>query len=201
MITEFPWLPWILLPGVGALIGYATNWLAIKMLFHPRQRRWGLQGLLPRRQPDLADSVGRIVAEDILHPDLLLSKLDEVDLGPAFSRLADRALERKVDDLRKIPLIGAFITPERLGSIRNALVDELEKSQPAIIGELKSMVRQRIDVHSLVRERLESLDLSDLEAMVQRVAAKEFRAIEAWGAVLGTLIGLAQALLLMGLGG
>lgn len=200
-MTELPWLPWILLPGVGALIGYATNWLAIKMLFHPRQPRWGLQGLLPRRQADLADSVGRIVAEDILHPDLLLSKLDEVDLSPAFSRLADRALERKVDDLRKIPLIGAFITPERLGSIRNALVDELEKSQPAIIGELKSMVRERIDVHSMVRERLESIDLAELESLVQRVAAREFRAIEAWGAILGTVIGLVQVLILVGLGG
>ena len=51
-------LPWIMLPLVGAGIGYATNWLAIKMLFHPRNPRFGLQGLLPRRQDEIAESVG-----------------------------------------------------------------------------------------------------------------------------------------------
>ncbi|HIG06696.1 MAG TPA: DUF445 domain-containing protein, partial [Planctomycetes bacterium] len=28
-----PWLPWVVFPLVGALIGWATNWLAVKMLF------------------------------------------------------------------------------------------------------------------------------------------------------------------------
>ncbi|TVR42958.1 MAG: DUF445 family protein [Planctomycetota bacterium] len=189
-------LPWIMLPIVGAVIGYATNWLAIKMLFHPRQPRFGLQGLLPRRQEELANSVARIVAEELLSPDHLLAKLDGVDLSPAFSRLADRALERRVEDLRKIPLIGGFITAERLSTIRDALVDELRKAQPSIINELKSMAGASIDVYAIVRDRLMGFDLMQMERLVHQVARKEFRAIEIWGAVLGTLIGLAQAGLL-----
>lgn len=190
------YIPWIMLPLVGAGIGYATNWLAIKMLFHPRHRRLGLQGLLPRRQADLAHSVGQIVANDLLSIDHLLSRLDDVNLTPAFERLAERALERRVDDLRKIPLIGGFITTDRLSSITSALVDELSKAQPAIINELKSLAKDRIDVYTLVKERLLSLDLLQMESLVHQVARREFRAIEIWGAVLGTVIGLAQAGLL-----
>ena len=60
------WLPWVLLPVVGAIIGFATNWLAIKMLFHPRKPRFGVHGLLPRRQADLAKNIGAIVAEELI---------------------------------------------------------------------------------------------------------------------------------------
>ena len=61
MLQDHPLLPWIVFPLVGALIGYATNWLAVKMLFRPRQP-WGagvlkFQGVVPRRQEALADSI------------------------------------------------------------------------------------------------------------------------------------------------
>lgn len=190
-------LPWIMLPLVGAGIGYATNWLAIKMLFHPRKPRFGLQGLLPRRQGEIADSIGRIVATELLSVDSLLDKLDDVDLGPSFEKLAEGALESKVEDLQKIPLIGSFITTDRLGSISKALVDELKKAQPTIINELKKIANEKIDIHQLVRERLESFDLIQMENMVHQVARKEFRAIEIWGAVLGIIIGLVQASIFM----
>ena len=186
-------LPWIMLPVVGAGIGYATNWLAIKMLFHPRQPRFGLQGLLPRRQDEIAESVGRIVANDLLSIDSLLAKLDDVDLGPSFEKLANSAIERRVEDLRKIPLIGGFITPERLGSITGGLIEELKKSQPAIIAELKKMAQERIDVQALVQERLESFDLMQMEQMVHQVAPPRIPRHRNLGAILGIIIGLVQA--------
>ena len=194
------YLPWIMLPLVGAGIGYATNWLAIKMLFHPRKPRCGLQGLLPRRQGEIADSVGHIVAAELLSVDSLLDKLDDVDLGPSFEKLANSALENKVEELQKIPLIGSFITADRLGSISQALVDELKKAQPTIINELKKIANEKVDIHQLVRERLESFDLMQMENMVHQVARKEFHAIEIWGAILGVVIGLAQAGLLFAIG-
>ena len=53
------------LPLVGASVGYATNWLAVKMLFHPRApvRVLGLTflGLIPRRRKEIAASVAATV--------------------------------------------------------------------------------------------------------------------------------------------
>ena len=65
----------------------------------------------------------------------------------------------------------------------------------------KTMILSRADPHVLqVRERLESFDLMQMENMVHQVARKEFHAIEIWGAILGVVIGLAQAGLLFAIG-
>ena len=79
-------------------------------------------------------------------------------------------------------------------------MDELKKAQPTIINELKKIANEKIDIHQLVRERLESFDLMQMERMVHQVARKEFRAIEIWGAVLGIIIGLVQATIFLFVG-
>ncbi|WP_338470533.1 DUF445 family protein [Niallia sp. XMNu-256] len=67
---------------VGAIIGGATNWLAIKMLFHPYHpiyiRGWRLPftpGLIPRRRQELAIQLGRLVVNYLLTPDSFRKKL------------------------------------------------------------------------------------------------------------------------------
>ncbi|HEX3134039.1 MAG TPA: DUF445 family protein, partial [Planctomycetota bacterium] len=70
------WVPWVMLPTVGGAIGWATNWVAIKMLFHPRKPTMGMQGLLPKRQQELATSVGDVVGNELVPTDELLKGLD-----------------------------------------------------------------------------------------------------------------------------
>ena len=69
-MSENPWLPWIVFPLVGALIGYATNWLAVKMLFRPhRPKGFGplrFQGVVPRRQEALAESIAETVQDELI---------------------------------------------------------------------------------------------------------------------------------------
>ena len=53
-----------LMPVISALIGWGTNVIAIRMLFWPRKpvpiplTRWELWGLLPKRQAEIASSIG-----------------------------------------------------------------------------------------------------------------------------------------------
>ena len=50
----------LLLPIIAALIGWSTNYLAVKMLFHPRLplriMGFSIQGVFPKRQKQLADT-------------------------------------------------------------------------------------------------------------------------------------------------
>ncbi len=61
---------WWLLPILGVLVGYVTNWVALWMIYEPPEpRRWGpfrCQGLFIRRQHDVAEVYARIVADEIL---------------------------------------------------------------------------------------------------------------------------------------
>ncbi len=63
----------ILLPLIGAFIGYATNFVAIKMLFFPRKPYFifGLRipftpGLIPKKRKDLIDKISTVVALKII---------------------------------------------------------------------------------------------------------------------------------------
>jgi len=50
----------LIMPFIGAAIGLFTNWIAVKMLFHPRKKKFGIQGLIPKRKKDIAKRVGEI---------------------------------------------------------------------------------------------------------------------------------------------
>jgi uncharacterized membrane protein YheB (UPF0754 family) len=191
------WLPWILIPLIGACIGYITNWVAIKMLFHPRQRRMGFQGLIPRRQDELAQKIGSVVGADIVHLDKLAEPLKNADIKPILDDLIETALKTKVTEWQQIPLIGAFITEERVASIRDGIIDEIIKNQPAMIERMTAFAEEHIDISKIASDNVANFDLDRLENLAHHVARTEFRAIEAWGAVLGLIIGLIQVALLV----
>ena len=61
---------WWVLPVVGASVGYITNWIALKVIFNPVQKRrlgpFELQGLFIQRQPEVARAYGREVAQNTI---------------------------------------------------------------------------------------------------------------------------------------
>jgi uncharacterized membrane protein YheB (UPF0754 family) len=94
----------ILIPLIGFIIGYSTNYIAIKMLFHPRNKILGIQGILPKRRKQLAQRIGDVSIE------LIPSKLREIE---------------------KIPIIGTATMQYIKDSVENQInslsLDELEK--------------------------------------------------------------------------
>jgi len=59
-------------PAIGAVIGYFTNYLAVKMLFRPyKPKKIGSKvlpftpGIIPKRQPQLAKAIGKAVGEEL----------------------------------------------------------------------------------------------------------------------------------------
>ena len=62
----------------GAAVGYLTNWLAIQLLFRPyRPVKWlgGLQGLIPKRQPDLADTLAEEIPANLIPSDRIIFQI------------------------------------------------------------------------------------------------------------------------------
>ena len=61
---------WWVLPIAGTIIGYATNWLAISMIFEPieprRVGRFTWQGLFLKRQDAASEVYAHIIADEIV---------------------------------------------------------------------------------------------------------------------------------------
>lgn len=73
---------------VGAVIGYITNWLAIKMLFRPhKELRIGkfrvpfTPGLIPKEKYRIAKSVGETIGEHLLTKETIIKSLCSEDMN------------------------------------------------------------------------------------------------------------------------
>lgn len=72
----------ILKPVIGAIIGYSTNWLAIKMLFRPYKEKYigkvklpFTPGVIPRERGRIAKSLGQAVGQKLLTEDVIKQEL------------------------------------------------------------------------------------------------------------------------------
>ncbi len=92
-LSEFPFWPYIIPPIAGAIIGYFTNYLAIRMLFRPLHKKYFLgmtipltPGIIPARRRDLARRIGDMVGDHILTRDVIFEKLQSPAVDDALFR-------------------------------------------------------------------------------------------------------------------
>ncbi|MGK0309602.1 MAG: uncharacterized membrane protein YheB (UPF0754 family) [Lentimonas sp.] len=189
-----------LTPFITATIGWVTNWLAIKMLFHPRKPLrlffWKWQGLIPRRQQQLAAESAEIIEREILQQHLILSEIKKIELSPYLEKTAKKLVwERIGPELRAIPLLGNFINDGILAKFETIATAEIKKESGPLVEQVATEFESSVDLKSLIENNIAAFDLQRLEEIVNHVATREFRAIERLGAVLGFLIGCVQVAL------
>ena len=189
-----PLSTWIGAPLIGAFIGYVTNWLAVKMIFRPIRPVSVLgikvQGLIGRRHRELAQSIGRAVGGHLLSHKDIVKSFNQIDLESLLTEVLDKGLQPKVSQLRALPLIGGFLTPERVADLRAALVSGILEHKELIRDRIEGAVEQALDVQTLVAEKVAEFPVERVEKMILEVSSRELRAIELLGGVLGGLIGL-----------
>ena len=123
-------ISWIAPPLLGAIIGYGTNRLAIRMLFRPLEpkRFWGRRipftpGIIPKSRDELAASVGSIVAKDLLSPDALRKHLDNPDFRAS---LQSWIAEQRATLMRR-PLLPRLV-PDSVRAANNLLSATAEQA-------------------------------------------------------------------------
>ena len=96
------WVDWVVTPLVGAVIGWCTNWIAIKMLFRPHteKRIFGIKlpftpGLIPKGRGKLAKTLGGTLGANVLTPEVLGNAI----ASPAVRDKINEALETGVSAL------------------------------------------------------------------------------------------------------
>ncbi|MCB9892442.1 MAG: DUF445 family protein [Planctomycetes bacterium] len=183
-------------PLIGALIGYGTNYVAVRMIFRPR-RAWNLgfvklQGLLPRRKQAFAASIGAAVETHLFSQEDIARLLQRPDIHRAIEQGVDRRMQDLIDGIvEKVPMARMFLQGALVEQVR-AKILELAESMMVDVG---TYIEDSVDMHAMIREKIENFDLDTLERIVLDVASRELRFIELAGAVLGALVGTAQMFL------
>ena len=107
---------------MGGIVGYFTNYLAIRMLFQPKKGKvLGWAGLVPRNQPQIARSLGKSVQKNLLAPEVIINYLQEkklVDQGA-------KKLSEWIDNTLQNPHSRAEFT--------GAIIDFLKENGPSLL--------------------------------------------------------------------
>jgi uncharacterized membrane protein YheB (UPF0754 family) len=110
---------------MAGVVGYYTNYLAIKMLFQPKQGKvLGWEGLVPKNKKKIAVSLGNSIQNRLLHPEILLSYMYEKNLV----EVGMQKLAKQVDEAIRNEEIRAKITSK--------IVTILKEKGPEIITQL-----------------------------------------------------------------
>jgi uncharacterized membrane-anchored protein YjiN (DUF445 family) len=83
--------------GGPAAVGYWTNWIAIKMLFHPRRKNAIWQGLIPARRAELIESISDGVLQRLISPEIVRDYLRQTDLLKTFVHNTLAGIKETVD--------------------------------------------------------------------------------------------------------
>ncbi|HIE71757.1 MAG TPA: DUF445 family protein [Planctomycetes bacterium] len=187
---------WIAIPVIGGLIGFTTNWLAVKMIFRPVKPRrflfFKLHGLIARRQQEIAKAIGNVVGNHLVEHKDVIKSLNKLDFGVILGKVLDMGLGPKIQELRSLPLIGGFLTEERIADIKLSITQSIMDHKDAVLDEVEKGLSQGLDVAKLVEDKVASFEILKLESLILEVANRELRTIVVLGGVLGVMIGLMQ---------
>jgi uncharacterized membrane protein YheB (UPF0754 family) len=187
----------ILIPVIAGLIGWGTNYLAVKMIFHPYQPVrvlfFTFWGVIPRRQKELAASIAQTIEENLIsHKDfsaVLASSDIEEEIEQFVRTQIDLFLRAKISDQ---PVIGPLVHGALAPTLEKLLINEFRDLIPLFLDDLMQKVESRVNFREIIRRKIESFELEKLERMVYEIASRELKAIEIWGGVLGFIVGLLQ---------
>ena len=195
----------ITIPIVSAFIGYVTNYIAVLMLFRPHRpiRCMGisLHGLVPRRQKEIAASLGAMIERDLLSHEDIQAALANADTTLEATAFLNEQVDLFIQNLSaQNPMIGMFVQGPLLEQVKGMLATQMSQKFPDFMGRVVEKVEDRIDVSEIVRTKIEKFDLSKLEAIIYEISSRELKTIEVLGGVLGFIVGLGQVAIMLVLG-
>ena len=189
LVQMFAWAglprPWTL-PVAGALVGYATNWVAIKLVFEPVEPvavgPFAVQGLFGKRQAEVSDEFSAFLAARVLTSPRLIAELAGGKHRAGFERLLRRAVPWPVPD-----------------AVVAAAAEGLRELAANPAHPAHAYVDARLGLEATLAARLRALPAADFEQLLHPVFQEDEVILVAIGGVLGAAAGLAQ--LRLGWGG
>ena len=168
------------LPVAGAVVGYVTNWIAIKLLFEPAEPinigPFVLQGLFESRQSEVSEEFGHFMQTRVLTSAQLLSALaneNEKDLYDFLRRQLP-------------PPIPKHIVQAAVKAIRTVAANPEEHP------ELHAYITHALDIEETLSSRLKMLSPTIFEDLLHPVFKEDEIILIVVGGILGALAGLVQ---------
>ncbi len=198
---NFPF--WWILPLGGLLVGYVTNWLALKLIFRPlKPLNLGIvtfQGLFIKRQPQVADAYGKLVANEILTMNNIAAYVMQ---GSSADHLIEQLQEQLTEEIDKAaglnkPLLTLASSKEKYEKIRADIAEEFMRILPKELKAIEAPLHKKIALEDELRTKMKAMTSLEFEGTLRPVFQQDEWILIVVGGILGAGAGCLQLLMLL----
>ncbi|MBW7952904.1 MAG: DUF445 family protein [Chitinophagaceae bacterium] len=191
----------VLIPIISALIGWFTNWIAIKMLFHPKIpiKIVGItfQGIFPKKQKQFAENLGKVVSNELLSFKEIEEKISNPNNVQKIMPLVEEHIDNflRVKLTQQMPMISIFIGNKTIEQLKTVFITELQELFPKVMSNYMGKLQNDLDLEKIVTEKVNNFSSDKLEDILNSIMKKELKFVEILGGILGFTIGIFQVLI------
>ena len=199
-LTHSAWV----MPLFGGFTGWFTDWLALKMIFEPREPRRFLgvlewQGLFLRRRREVAADYGALIAQEVITP---RNVFDAVLRGPLSDRLyalVTTHVKRAVDEQAGLakPLVVLAVGTAQYEAMKQAVADRLMQRLPDTLRGIEAYAGEAMDLRNTLVSKMQEMTPEEFEGLLRPAFQQDEWILIAVGAVLGFLVGELQVFLML----
>ena len=189
----------LILAVIGGLIGYITNVIAIKLIFRPINPikipilNIEIIGMIPKRKTEIATNIAKVVEEQFISIDEITDNIiTEQDKQHIIDYIKVRV---KLILSEKMTLIPSTIRNLVQNYVSEIIEDEIREGIDELSEEMIIKTKNRINIKEIIEDKINELDLYELETIILQIVKNELRHIEILGLVLGFFIGIVQGII------
>lgn len=188
---------WIL-PVCGFLVGYITNWVALKIIFRPLEpKKFGsftLHGVFLKRQDVVSETFARVICVEILHPKAMWNAILRGPHHESFQAMlrahSIQFTEQIVGGLK--PLVLATVGKEEFAQIKEEIATKIMKKLPSIVDRSYEYMTQAFDLENTMKEKMQALSHTEFENVLHPAFQEDEILLIMVGGVLGLIVGVFQ---------
>lgn len=165
---------------IGAVIGYITNWLAIKMLFRPREAKYifGMKlpftpGLIPKEKSRIANKVGETVGTHLLNSDSLSKALKDDKIKSKFNEVAKEKINQVINSNSTLEEALKNTLGENYYALKGNMINNIAKTILESIQEEEFKNKVKFYIVDSIKERLNK----NPEKIIDFINSNKFREV------------------------
>ncbi len=165
---------------IGAVIGYITNWLAIKMLFRPREAKYifGMKlpftpGLIPKEKSRIANKVGETVGTHLLNSDSLSKALKDDKIKAKFNEVAKEKINQVINSNSTLEEALKNTLGENYYALKGNMINNIAKTILESIQEEEFKNKVKFYIVDSIKERLNK----EPEKIIDFINSNKFREV------------------------
>jgi uncharacterized membrane protein YheB (UPF0754 family) len=192
----------LIMPAFGLIVGWSTDWLALKMIFNPKRpiNVFGLrlQGLFLRRRTEVAAEYGALIADEIITPRKVIQAILQGPMSDRVVAMINRQVQAALDRSTGLakPLVVLTVGTTRYQQMKQTITGKVMDRLPDTMVYLEDYARESMDVRGLLIAKMQQLDEAQFEALIRPAFAQDEWILITVGALLGFVMGEVQALVL-----